>query len=653
MFFRRKKDKKIQDIEQIPMEQPFSGQDEGKEELYEEERKNPDGYETNRLDMMNPDDRREQDDFNAEGEEMSDIPEEVNEDISDFPEDDDEDISDFPEDDEEEMSDFSEEDENDEVFSEEEFSDLMDDEDLPEQSENEATRISDSSDEAASSEEDGKKKKKRKKKKEKKNRKFSLKGMSRKKKIGIGFLGLLCVAAVAYLVIFGVPGMGSGNKVYVQKVSEIMNLGSGNGGQNRYAGVVESQETWNIKQNADKTVKEIYVKEGDSVKIGDKLFAYDNDEAKLNLEQAKLELERMQSELKSGESEIANLEKEKKSASSSDQLEYTIQIQSQKATNKKKEYEIKSQQAKIKSLEKATKNSVVKSEMDGVVKKINQSTSDTTDESSMDMDDGDSIFMSILATGDYRIKATINEQNAWTIEEGKEVIVHSRVDESATWKGTINKIDTDNPDQSTSSSDYYSESSNDGTTSSSKYPFYIKLESSEGLILGQHVYIELDEGQDEKKEGVWLDSYYIIQEEDGSYVWMEGLGNRLEKKKITLGEYNEELDQYQITEGLSKDDYIAFPEDSLEAGMKTTRNAEEASGEDEEEGTDDFEGDTGIEPETDLMDEDEIDGASEQLEGLDGIDNTIEGEDGEIWEDEPTNEDGSVGRRDVQTEVLL
>ena len=101
MFFRRKKDKKIQDIEQIPMEQPFSGQDEGKEELYEEERKNPDGYETNRLDMMNPDDRREQDDFNAEGEEMSDIPEEVNEDISDFPEDDDEDISDFPEDDDE------------------------------------------------------------------------------------------------------------------------------------------------------------------------------------------------------------------------------------------------------------------------------------------------------------------------------------------------------------------------------------------------------------------------------------------------------------------------------------------------------------------------------------------------------------------------
>ena len=481
-----------------------------------------------------------------------------------------------------------------------------------------------------------------------KNRKrFNFRELSKKKKIALCIGVLVIAAAGIYTVIFGIPGLDSGKKVYVEQVSEIMNLGSGNGGQNRYAGVVESQETWNIKQNSDKTVKEIYVKEGESVKIGDKLFAYDNDEAKLNLEQAQLELERMQNEIKSGEAEIANLEKEKKSATGSEKLEYTIQIQSQKATNKKTEYEIKSQEAKIKSLKKATKNSVVKSEMAGVVKKINQSTGSSDDSSMDDGDDsGESVFMSILATGDYRVKAMVNEQNKFTIEEGKEVIVRSRVDDEVSWKGTISKLDTDNPEQS-SSNDYYDSGDNsDDTTTSSKYPFYVKLDSSEGLILGQHVYIEPDEGQDDEKEGLWLDSYYIVQDDKDSYVWAEGIGKRLEQRKVTLGEYDEELDQYQITEGLEEDDYIAFPEDGLKEGMKTTRNLAEAS-----------ENDTGVEDETDFEDstgdilpEDEIT-PEDELEG--GMESLDEGVSDEIWEDEPVNEDGSVGQLEEQTEVLL
>lgn len=490
-------------------------------------------------------------------------------------------------------------------------------------------------------------------KKEKKR--FSLRTLSRKKKLAL-CLGVVIVAALGiYTIIFGLPGGSSGTKIYVEKVSDIMDLGSGTGGQNRYAGVVESQKTWNIKQNSDKTVKEIYVKEGDSVKVGDKLFAYDNDEAKLNLEQAQLELERMQNEIKSGEAEIANLEKEKKSASGSEKLEYTIQIQSQKATNKKTEYEIKSQQAKIKSLEKATKNSVVKSEMEGVVKKINQSATGSDSSSGVDdMSDSsdDSIFMSILATGDYRIKAMVNEQNKFTIEEGKAVIVHSRVDSEASWKGTISKLDTENPEESSSSDYYDSEDSSDDTTTSSKYPFYIKLDSSEGLVLGQHVYIEPDEGQDEEKEGVWLDSYYIVQDDKDSFVWAESHTKRLEKRKVTLGEYDENLDQYQITDGLAEDDYIAFPMDSLKEGMKTTRNIAEAS-----EADTSIEGETGYEdstedliPEEDFNEED-LEGISGFDEGADSLDEDLE--DGQIWEGEPENEDGSVGLLDGQTEVLL
>lgn len=500
-------------------------------------------------------------------------------------------------------------------------------------------------------------------------KKGRFKNLSKKKKLALGIGVVLLVAAIIGVILFGFPGAGSDNKVYVEKVSDIMGLGSGNGGQNRYAGVVESQEIWNIKQNADKTVKEIYVEEGDSVKIGDKLFAYDNDEAKLNLEQAQLELERMENEIKAGEAEIANLEKEKKSASGSDKLEYTIQIQSQRATNKKTEYEIKSQKAKIKSLKKATKNSVVKSEMDGVIKKINQAAGGGDDVAFDDMGVGsedDSVFMSILATGDYRVKAMINEQNAWTIEEGKEVIIRSRIDDKTTWKGNITKIDMDNP-ESGSSNEYmdYGGDSGDETTTSSKYPFYVELESSEGLILGQHVYIEPDEGQDEKKKGLWLDAYYIVQEDNSSYVWAESMTKRLEKRKVTLGEYNEELDQYEIKDGLKKEDYIAYPMQNLKEGTKTTRNAAEAtsvddSGEGAEMGTDEI----FTEPEDGFVDEYDGEFSEEfddgftldeemELEDMESFDEGDEGLEGDDWGDEPVNEDGSVGKTyRPETEVL-
>ena len=456
-----------------------------------------------------------------------------------------------------------------------------------------------------------------------------------------GCIGLLVVVGcLAYY--FGIPGFGDYTKVYVEKVSAIVGLGSGNGGQNRYAGVVESQEVWNINQNEDKTIKEIYVKEGDTVKVGDKLFAYDNDEAKLNLAQAELELERMENEIKAGEEEIKNLEREKKSAAQSDKIEYTIQIQSQKATNKKTEYEIKSQKAKVESLKKATKNSVVKSEMAGVVQKINESAISDAVDTEVSSESDDSVFMSILATGDYRIKASVNEQNQWTIEEGKAVIVRSRVDENAKWTGKISSMDTENP-QSSSNNEY---SDSVDMTTSSEYPFYVDLDSSEGLILGQHVYIEPDEGQDETKEGIWLDSYYLMQEEDESYyVWAENMANHLEKRTVTVGEYDESLDKYEILTGLTVEDYIAFPEEGLKAGMRTTRNIEEADeNADDMEDVDDLEGTDGV----DGMEEDWGD------EGIESDETYQEFEEGDaIFEEDTTGEDGTVGSLGSSREVML
>ena len=68
------------------------------------------------------------------------------------------------------------------------------------------------------------------------------------------------------------------------------------------------------------------------------------------------------------------------------------------------------------------------------------------------------------------------------------------------------------------------------------YPFYVELDSSDGLMLGQHVYIERDIGQDEQKDGLWISDYYIVDADTNEpYVWAANDKKKLEKRYVTLG----------------------------------------------------------------------------------------------------------------------
>ena len=160
--------------------------------------------------------------------------------------------------------------------------------------------------------------------------------------------------------------------------------------------------------------------------------------------------------------------------------------------------------------------------------------------------------------------------------------IRSRVDDGRTWTGTLSGIDWENPVKNDNNGVYISSSSSDEMTQSSKYPFYIELDNTDGLILGQHVYIEPDNGEDEAEEpaGPMLPMYYLAYEDDGApYVWAEGSGGKLEKRSVTLGVMDEMTGAYEITGGLTEDDYIAFPEEGLEEGRPTERYDPEAAAE--------------------------------------------------------------------------
>ena len=112
----------------------------------------------------------------------------------------------------------------------------------------------------------------------------------------------------------------------------------------------------------------------------------------------------------------------------------------------------------------------------------------------------------------------------------------SRTDENQYWVGTVTLVDYENPAQG-NNNNYYGMAT-DEMTSSSKYPFYVELESTEGLILGQHVYLEVD-AEEGDVSGIPVSMAFICYEDDGTaYVWAENR-NRLEKRKVTLGEMND------------------------------------------------------------------------------------------------------------------
>lgn len=393
-----------------------------------------------------------------------------------------------------------------------------------------------------------------------------------RKKIGvIVAVGVIAVAAVIGGVwYFGKGSSGnskSADKVFVQKVSEI---GGWNTGVNSsYSGIVESQETWEVNKDTERQVKEVFVAVGDTVDVGTPLFTYDTKEAENQIAQTKLEIESISNDISNYNSQIDELQKEKKNAPEDQQFEYTTQIQTLQTNIKQSEYDQKSKQADIDKYQQTIDNATVTSKIAGVIKSINEEGTDASGNTAA--------YMSVLATGDYRVKGKIDEQNVSYLTVGQQVIVRSRVDEEQTWKGTITAIDTETTadNNANSSIGYYMDSSDSSSESATKYPFYVTLDSTDGLILGQHVFIEPDYGQTEVKDGIWLDESYIVQDDGDPYVWAANDKNKLEKRKVELGEYDDTLFQYEIVSGLTEDDYITWPMTGLYEGVTTVTDENE------------------------------------------------------------------------------
>lgn len=372
-----------------------------------------------------------------------------------------------------------------------------------------------------------------------------------KKKTKIIILISVCILITIIGIYFLFPkGNNSGN-IYVQKVSTI--IGSSYT-ENRYSGVVESSETVDINQDGNKSITEMYVEVGQKVRKGDKLFSYDTTEASNSIAQKKLDIEAQNNEIAAQNNTIEDYKAELNKGG--DKVEIQARINEASYAIRQAQNTIKATQTEIDQLNKQIENSTVLSTIDGIIKEVNR-------EGGTDESGNKKPLVSITQTSDFRVKGSISEMGS--ISEGTNVIVRSRINEDQIYKGTVTKVETD--PQSNSNNNF---SRADSGESASKYPFYVSLDNNKGLKLGQHVYIEVDNGQSTKKKGIWLDASFIVSDDNGnSYVWVSERG-KLKKRKVELGKSEEETHTTKIKSGLSEDDYIAWADDSYSEGMKTT-----------------------------------------------------------------------------------
>lgn len=374
------------------------------------------------------------------------------------------------------------------------------------------------------------------------------------------FLGVVSSVLIITVIGAGIWSWRDGKKdereVYVSNVAG-MQLTMGSGLWNRYTGVAETQQTWDLEFQSDKNIAEWYVEEGQEVAEGTALFRYDTAKTQESLAQIQLDLETIANDKQNLHQQIEALEKAKQKAEKEEQVSYDIELLNAQASLKTKDLEEMNKKKEMESLQKVVDTATVSSPIAGMIKSLNKTGDKRNSNGEM------APFVSVVGTGGIRIKGMVNELNVASLEKDASVIVRSRADERMTWKGTISQIDVKAPQNSMNMS---------GSGESTQYPFYVNMENTDGLMLGQHVLVEMDYGQEEEREGIWLDEFMIVDSDTMPYVWADNGNGKLEKRNVVLGEYDKERSQYEITSGLSQSDWITFPENNLEEGDVTLKS---------------------------------------------------------------------------------
>lgn len=369
-------------------------------------------------------------------------------------------------------------------------------------------------------------------------------------------ISVLLILALA----LGLCACGAESGVSVQRADQLRLVAAAG---ERYAAMVVSENVTEIRRDSGKSILELYVTVGQEVKAGDSLFTYDSEALELELEKQQLELEKMKNEQVTYAEQLEKLEKQLKNTwNESAKTRLTLEINTLKTTILENDYSMASKENSIADIQATLETADIVSPVDGVIRAINE-------------EEGADSYITIQRAGAYLIKGALNEMSMMGgLMPGSRVRCYSRLEAGKYWEGTVTSIDTD--DASQDQSDMWYGSGMDTMNTTSSYVFYVELDNTDGLLLGQHLYVEL--APPEELPGLWIPEGFFAEfgfnEETGestANMWVANGSGKLESRTVTLGGYDGMSGSYEILSGLSGEEYVADPMDALcEAGASVT-----------------------------------------------------------------------------------
>ena len=370
------------------------------------------------------------------------------------------------------------------------------------------------------------------------------------------------IIALGAALLIGLSGCGKQTQINVEQAGMLTTAATSS---DKFAGVVVSENAVEITRDSDKQISELYVSVGDTVRVNEKLFEYDTDTLSLTIDKQQLEMDKLTRQITDLNTQIKNLEKQikdldskiKKEKDKKVKAEYEnqrstldLQLRSVKADHTQATYDKQTLQAEITYNKNMLKNAVVRSPIKGTIRAINENGTP---------------YITIQQAGAFQVKGSLNELSLNAgIMEGVAVTILSRVDPTQFWTGVVTLVDYN---AGSADEDNYGYGS-DGMATSTSYPFYITLDNTDGLLLGQHVYIQISAAAIADDllripEGYVMDVAMNEETwETTGTVWsvnMETL--TLTKTTVILGEYDPTYGTYVILDGVTDESYLADPAD--------------------------------------------------------------------------------------------
>ena len=364
------------------------------------------------------------------------------------------------------------------------------------------------------------------------------------------------VIALGAALILGLTGCGGQTQINVAQAGMLASAATS---ADKFAGMVVSENVVEIERDTEKQIQELYVAAGDTVRVNEKLFEYDTDTLSLTIDKQQLELDKLTQQIKDLTTQKTSVEKQiktekakKKKDQNADLLvSLDIQLRSVNADLTTANYEKKTKQAEMNYNKDMLKNAVVRSPIKGTVRSVNENGSP---------------YITIQQAGAFQVKGMLSELSLGSgIMEGVAVTILSRTDPTASWTGTVSLVDYNSGDSDEQDNMY---GGGDAMSTSTSYPFYITLDSTNGLLLGQHVYIQISAaavGDDLLR----IPEHYVMDVLMDEETWTTtgtvwGVNpetGKLTKVTVTLGEFDPTYGTYVILEGITAEDYLADPTD--------------------------------------------------------------------------------------------